>query len=199
MLVSGDMAKAYWINDWEKDVTTAIRHNTELGTPVVFIDWTTKLINGEADYVKKLKKSNMTISSTSASGGQQASGGGSTAWKPSGEPNEAAIFNIDITVLYGNVSKLKEKPWCTLPKVTRQWFIDNPTTPCPAKFKSNNNNSNNNKKKKSTRSVSFAETDGDYSGGEDEADGDSSSSENNDCSGSENDDSSTSSDGSGDS
>lgn len=58
---------------------------------------------------------------------------------------------------------------------------------------------NDNKKKKSTRSVSFAETDGDYSGGEDEADGDSSSSENNDCSSSENDDSSTSSDGSGDS
>ena len=58
---------------------------------------------------------------------------------------------------------------------------------------------NDNKTKKSTRSVSFAETDGDYSGGEDEADGDSSSSENNDYSGSENDDSSTSSDGSGDS
>ena len=58
---------------------------------------------------------------------------------------------------------------------------------------------NDNKKKKSTRSVSFAETDGDYSGGEDEADGDSSSSENNNCSSPENDDSSTSSDGSGDS
>ncbi len=64
MLVSGEMAKDYWINDWEKDVTTAIRHNTELGTPVVFIDWTTRLINGEADYFKKLKKKNTTISST---------------------------------------------------------------------------------------------------------------------------------------
>ena len=181
MLVSGEMAKDYWINDWEKDVTTAIRHNTELGTPVVFIDWTTRLINGEADYFKKLKKKNTTISSTNrgpgngnsgngnASGGQQASGGGSSAWKPSGEPKEATIHKIDITVLYGNVSKLEQTPWSTLPKVTRQWFIDNPSKPCPAKFKSNSNsnskskyksNNNSNKKTKFKRQVSSTEADG---------------------------------------
>ena len=136
----------------------------------------------EAGYIKDLKRSNMTISSTSggssdvngdndsASGGQQASGGGDYPWKANGEPKEAAIFNIDITVLYGNVSKLKEKPWCTLPKVTRQWFIDNPSKPCPAKFKSNSNsnskskynksNNNSNKKTKFKRQVSSTEADG---------------------------------------
>ena len=126
-----------------------------------------------------MRKKNTTISSTNrgpgngnsgngnASGGQQASGGGSSAWKPSGEPKEATIHKIDITVLYGNVSKLEQTPWSTLPKVTRQWFIDNPTKQCPAKFKSNSNskskyksNNNSNKKTKFKRQVSSTEADG---------------------------------------
>ena len=104
----------------------------------------------------------------------------------SGEYTGPSIHKKDITVLYGNVSKIEEEPWNQLPKITRQWFIDNPYEQCPSEFLSSNNNN----KKKSTQSVSFAETDDDSSGGEDGTEGDSSSSED--------DDSSTSSDGSGD-
>ena len=138
MHVQGTMAKDYWLQDWKKAVKDAIKDHTDNGTPIMFTDWTTKLINGETYYVKDLKKCNATISSTNrgsgggnggncnASGGQQASGGGNYPWKANGEPKEATIHKIDITVLYGNVSKLKEEPWSILPKVTRQWFTDNP-------------------------------------------------------------------------
>ena len=178
----------------------AIADHSLNGTPIVFTNWTASLINGEEECIRDLKKDNHTISGAShgsggrngsnggASGGKLASGGAKAEWKGNGEPIEPTIHKIDITVWYGNVSKLNEKPWNTLPKLTCQWFIDHPDKQCPAKFKSNNNYSN--KKKKSTRNVSFAETDDDSSGGEDETDGDSSSAED--------DNSSTSSDGSGD-
>ena len=75
---------------------------------------------------------------------------------------------IDITVCYGNASKLNEKPRSSLPKLTCQWFTDHPNKKIPAKLKFNfkskskskSKSNNSNKKTKLTRQVSSTEADG---------------------------------------
>ena len=110
----------------------------------------------EANFKKTINNDYARISSASSGDSPRAE------WLDSGEPTGPSIHNTDLTVLYENVSKLEEKPWSSLPRKTRQWFIDNLDLQCPAEFQFNN--APYNKEKKSTRNVSFAEAGDDFSG-----------------------------------
>lgn len=53
---------------------------------------------------------------------------GAVSWKWNsavGEPIGATIHSIDITVICGNPLKLSDKPYSTLPCITREWFTNN--------------------------------------------------------------------------
>ena len=59
------MKRDYWVSDWLKDAKTAINKVREDGTPINFMDWTTSLINGEAEYFDNMAKNRNSISSAS--------------------------------------------------------------------------------------------------------------------------------------
>ena len=163
----GGKREPFHISVWKAKVDQAMTDFMSTGMEVDFAEWNTHLVNDESDYNKNNKNDYARISS--------ASSGDRDEWLDSGEPTGPLIHNTEITVLYGNVSKLEEKTCSSLPRKTRQWFIDNPDLQCPAEFQSKN--APYNKKKKSTRNVSFAETDDNFSGGEYETDTEPSSAE----------------------
>ena len=88
MHVQGNMAKEWWLNSWKDKVNDAIAGHLRNGTPVVFTDWTTSLINGEEECIRDLKKNNHTISSAYCGSGDGNGGnsGASGASKLQGTP-----------------------------------------------------------------------------------------------------------------
>ena len=180
--MGGALQEPYYISVWQGHVDAEILEHMSEGTEIDYAQWTTRLVNDEANFKKNSHNDSARISSASSGDSPSAQ------WLDSGKPTGPSIHNTDITVLYGNVSKLEVKPWISLPRKIRQWFIDNPDLQCPTEFLCNN--APHNKNKNSTRNVSFAEACDDFSGGEYETDTEPSSAED--------DESAMSSDGSGD-
>ena len=76
------MRRDFWVGDWEKSARASFSAGHDTETPVIFMDWTTALINGEQEYVDVITKTKQSISSASRgppsgnSSNSGASGGG---------------------------------------------------------------------------------------------------------------------------
>lgn len=112
------------------------------GPTIIFTDWTTKVVNVEAGYKRKHKKESTKISSTFSGTGDngRTTSGGSVKVKEwganTGKPLNWCVNIIDMTILYGNVVKVSEFNFNTLPKITRGWFENNKNVRCSPHFKS---------------------------------------------------------------
>ena len=110
------------------------------GMVIDYTQWTTHLVNDEADYKKKNNNDSARISSAATggrgyNGGSSGGGPGAPSYnKSTGEPLNWKINGINITVFYGNVGKMDEEGQYLL-KVTKEWFTKNQTRKCPQKFK----------------------------------------------------------------
>ena len=162
------MTDVWYIQHWRHEVDQTLNNFRTRQTPVVFSDFTTKLVNAEAQYLKDHKKDSTRISQASSGArnhGQSTSVGNRKPYNSTtGEPYQWQIQRIGITVLYGSVNKVTSDDFKYLPKITKQWFSDHLNAKCPPRFKtsksksnSNTNSKNNKKKKKSNRQVSAAE------------------------------------------
>ena len=159
------MTDVWYIQQWRHEVDTALNEHRTNGTPIVFSDLTSKLVNYEAQYTKDHQKDSNRISQASSGAGDHedsvSGGNGKQFDSTTGEPFQWKIQGIDITVLYGSVDKVLSAEFQNLPNVTKNWFTANPDAECPSRFltskPNSNTNSTNNKKKKSTWKVSFAE------------------------------------------
>ena len=75
-IINVPMAAAPWyLNKWRDAVDLALQEHSENGTALRFVQWTTKLVNGEATYKTDSKSKSARISSASTGGGGSASGG----------------------------------------------------------------------------------------------------------------------------
>ena len=73
------MIDVWYIQTWKAAVDTALLNVKNNETPIVFTDWTMKLVNAEAEYIKDNKKNSTKIPSTS--GGAASEGNkGSCKW-----------------------------------------------------------------------------------------------------------------------
>ena len=163
-----NMTDVWFIQHWRYEVDQALNNYRMNQTPIVFSDFTTRLINAKAQYLKDHKKDSTCISQASSgtrNHGGSVSGGNDKAYNPkTGEPYQWQIQGIYIIVLYGSVYKVHSDEFQYLPKITKKWFTAHSDNKCPPRFKTSKSNSNsntssnnNNKKKKSNRQVSAAE------------------------------------------
>lgn len=85
LVLHGEMCDAIYIKIWKTEVDKAVAKIRTDRIPIVFTDWTTALVNSEAEYRKDHKKNQNVISSVSSSsldgrggsrGGKSASRGG---------------------------------------------------------------------------------------------------------------------------
>ena len=100
----------------------ALNNYRTLGTPVMFSDFTTKLVNAKAQYYKDHKQDSTQISQASSSAcnnGQSNSRDNGKPYNPTtGEPNQWKINDTDITISYGSVNKVTCDDFQCLPNIT---------------------------------------------------------------------------------
>ena len=79
------MTDVWYIQHWSHEVDQALNNFRANQTPIVFSDFTTKLVNAEAQYLKDHKKDSTRISQASSGArnhGGSVSGGNGKAYSP---------------------------------------------------------------------------------------------------------------------